>query len=64
MNSSSEAAHDYCSLSLIFVFFVLAASFIAKFLKVCLWRRTFLGTNCLLLIFIKLASSPRPHLAC
>lgn len=63
MNSSGEAAHDYCSLSLIFVF-VLAASFIAKFLKMCLWRRTFLGTNCLLLIFINLASSARPHLAC
>lgn len=31
MNSSSEAAHHYCSLSLIFVSFVLAASFIAKF---------------------------------
>lgn len=31
MNSCSESVHDYCSLSLIFVSFVLAASFIAKF---------------------------------
>lgn len=31
MNSSSEAVHEYCSQSIIFVSSVLAASFIAKF---------------------------------